>query len=70
MSSYCKAVDKYITEQEQYSVVLNQEIKVIELFAGVGGFRIGLERASDQFKTVWSSQWERLPRSRTPLKYT
>ena len=58
MSSYCKAVDKYITEQEQYSVVLNQEIKVIELFAGVGGFRIGLERASDQFKTVWSSQWE------------
>lgn len=58
MLSYCKAVDKYITEQEQYSVVLNQEIKVIELFAGVGGFRIGLERASDQFKTVWSSQWE------------
>ena len=58
MSSYCKAVDKYINEQEQYSVVLNQEIKVIELFAGVGGFRIGLERASDQFKTVWSSQWE------------
>lgn len=58
MLSYCKAVDKYITEQEQYSVVLNQEIKVIELFAGVGGFRIGLERASEQFKTVWSSQWE------------
>ena len=64
-SSYCKAVDKYITEQEQYSVVLNQEIKVmnqeikvIELFAGVGGFRIGLERASEQFKIVWSNQWE------------
>lgn len=34
------------------------DIKVIELFAGVGGFRIGLERASDIFKTVWSNQWE------------
>lgn len=33
-------------------------IRVIELFAGVGGFRIGLERASKRFKTVWSNQWE------------
>lgn len=32
-------------------------IKVVELFAGVGGFRIGLERAG-AFKTVWSNQWE------------
>ena len=35
-----------------------QDIRVIELFAGVGGFRVGLERASDKFKTVWSNQWE------------
>lgn len=34
------------------------DIRVIELFAGVGGFRIGLERASDKYKTVWSNQWE------------
>lgn len=34
------------------------DIKVVELFAGVGGFRIGLERASKQFKTIWSNQWE------------
>lgn len=34
------------------------DIRVIELFAGVGGFRIGLERASSKFKTVWSNQWE------------
>ncbi|MDE5880828.1 MAG: DNA (cytosine-5-)-methyltransferase [Muribaculaceae bacterium] len=34
------------------------EIKVVELFAGVGGFRIGLEGASDAFKTIWSNQWE------------
>ena len=29
---------------------------VIELFAGVGGFRLGLEKAN--WKTVWSNQWE------------
>lgn len=34
------------------------DIKVVELFAGVGGFRIGLERASNHFKTIWSNQWE------------
>lgn len=34
------------------------DIRVIELFAGVGGFRIGLERASARYKTVWSNQWE------------
>lgn len=34
------------------------DIKVIELFAGVGGFRVGLERASSRFKTVWNNQWE------------
>lgn len=34
------------------------KVRVVELFAGVGGFRIGLERASDRFQTVWSNQWE------------
>ena len=34
------------------------DIRVVELFAGVGGFRIGLERASRRFKTVWNNQWE------------
>lgn len=38
-------------------------IKTIELFAGVGGFRIGLERANENldkniFNVVWSNQWE------------
>lgn len=33
-------------------------IKVVELFAGVGGFRIGLEGASDAYETVWNNQWE------------
>jgi len=34
------------------------ELKVVELFAGVGGFRVGLERASARYKVVWSNQWE------------
>ncbi len=34
------------------------EKTVCELFAGVGGFRLGLERASKDWKTVWFSQWE------------
>lgn len=36
----------------------DNDIRVMELFAGVGGFRIGLERASSRFKTVWNNQWE------------
>ncbi len=38
--------------------VNDDDIRVVELFAGVGGFRIGLEKASPRFKTVWSNQWE------------
>lgn len=36
-----------------------KEIRVVELFAGVGGFRVGFERCDpDVFKTVWANQWE------------
>lgn len=41
-----------------------KKIKVVELFAGVGGFRVGLDSASKtnknklEYETVWSSQWE------------
>ena len=40
--------------------MLRQEkkVRVVELFAGVGGFRLGLESASDLFETVWANQWE------------
>jgi DNA (cytosine-5)-methyltransferase 1 len=34
------------------------KLRVVELFAGVGGFRVGLERASKAFNVVWSNQWE------------
>ena len=38
-------------------------LRVVELFAGVGGFRLGLEGApgssrEGDFKVVWSNQWE------------
>ena len=35
-----------------------KQIRVVELFAGVGGFRIGLEGASDAYETIWNNQWE------------
>lgn len=39
-----------------------EKIKVVELFAGVGGFRIGLEgypkRKNSKYEVVWSNQWE------------
>ena len=54
---------------EKYT--MNSKIKVVELFAGVGGFRLGLEgwdnkSASSGYKKafespyeiVWSNQWE------------
>lgn len=40
------------------AVPVTEDIRVVELFAGVGGFRCGLEAASPRFKTVWANQWE------------
>jgi len=34
----------------------NKKMKVVELFAGVGGFRLGLEKSN--YEIVWSNQWE------------
>ena len=34
-----------------------EKLKVVELFAGVGGFRIGLENTG-KFEVIWSNQWE------------
>ena len=33
-------------------------INVCELFAGVGGFRVGLEKSSPEYNFVWANQWE------------
>jgi DNA (cytosine-5)-methyltransferase 1 len=42
-----------------------QKIRVVELFAGVGGFRLGLEGHPNEkrahhkhFETIWFNQWE------------
>ena len=37
---------------------MGKQIRIAELFAGVGGFRIGLENADKSFKTVWANQYE------------
>ena len=37
-------------------------LKVVELFAGVGGFRLGLEK-NKKYKIVWSNQWEPLTKT-------
>ena len=34
-----------------------EKLSVLELFAGVGGFRVGLENTG-KYKVVWSNQWE------------
>ena len=37
--------------------LLMKKFGVIELFAGVGGFRLGLE-TTNNFEVIWSNQWE------------
>lgn len=40
---------------------MGKKIKIVELFAGVGGFRVGLKNASDdktEYETVWANQYE------------
>lgn len=54
-SRSCKELSLFPPEEVE---IAYGDIRVIELFAGVGGFRIGLERASSRFKTVWNNQWE------------
>ena len=54
---------KRIEEQKNMNMQMSQDqsIKTIELFAGVGGFRIGLENVKNHnknFNIVWSNQWE------------
>ena len=36
--------------------MINNKLRVVELFAGVGGFRLGLEKSN--YKVIWSNQWE------------
>lgn len=46
---------------KKMSKIESKTIRTVELFAGVGGFRIGLESAStskEGFEITWSNQWE------------
>ena len=58
----CKVLEDYSKSSiDSLNLPFNPEgesIPVVELFAGVGGFRIGLERASKRFETIWNNQWE------------
>lgn len=45
----------FVNEDAELS---EEDVRVVELFAGVGGFRIGMERASKSYRVVWSNQWE------------
>ncbi len=63
ISDYCKATRTQFQQLSLFSEnnieeTNGNEIRVVELFAGVGGFRIGLERASKRYKTIWNNQWE------------
>lgn len=60
---YSRSIQKRYKEQSLFDDFASPEtadsdIKVVELFAGVGGFRIGLERASSRYCTIWNNQWE------------
>lgn len=62
IAAYCKATRPQFKQLSLFDTptveVAPHDIRVVELFAGVGGFRIGLERASERFKTIWNNQWE------------
>ena len=52
-------IDHLINLRQIDKIVMNYS--VVELFAGVGGFRLGFESASKSsdstFDIVWSNQW-------------
>jgi DNA (cytosine-5)-methyltransferase 1 len=43
-------------ESGLHTLNIKYKMKVAELFAGVGGFRLGLEKTN--YEVVWSNQWE------------
>lgn len=62
IAEYCRITQPHFGQTSLYEArtieTERDDIRVVELFAGVGGFRIGLERASKRFKTIWNNQWE------------
>lgn len=64
LANYCRTSNETLFQMslplgKSLNMQLEQsDVRVVELFAGVGGFRLGLERASNRFKTIWANQWE------------
>lgn len=44
--------------KECIKIMIDKKVKVVDLFAGVGGFHLGLSRASNQYEVVWANQFE------------
>ena len=38
---------------------MNDKIKIIDLFAGIGGIRMGFEKASNKIECVFTSEWNK-----------
>jgi len=49
---------QYLDKVSHKKVKAQKVIRVVELFAGVGGFRLGLEKEKGKYEVVWSNQWE------------
>ena len=62
IAEYSRVAAKRVVQlclfDEEKQQINKSDIRVVELFAGVGGFRIGFERASQRYKTIWNNQWE------------
>lgn len=59
IAEYCKMSARQLRLFPDAPIKTDKEaIRVVELFAGVGGFRVGLERASKRYSTIWNNQWE------------
>ena len=53
---YCVILGELVLFNLKEEGLIN--LNVLELFAGIGGFRVGLEKASPTLKTLWSNQFE------------
>ena len=48
---------KYKEDKKEFLITSTRPLQVAELFAGVGGFRLGLEQ-DNKYEVIWSNQWE------------
>ena len=51
-------MEHYKCDGTLYQGGLIMKKNICELFAGVGGFRLGFDRLCSGWETIWFSQWE------------